>query len=65
MIDRLQKLLPGEIENLVRSGHIESYEKFNKFLSDGKFPLYNLSYQLFLDMVEFYAAPSFYFTNEI
>ena len=37
-LEELYTLLPNVVENLRNEGHLESYKKYCKLLSEGKFP---------------------------
>ena len=57
-LEELYTLLPNVVENLRNEGHLESYKKYCKLLSEGKFPYENICYLLFLDLIEWYSQDS-------
>lgn len=51
----INSLLPTVIEEIKRSGKIEEYVAFHRLVSVKKFPLNNIAYLLFLDVVRWFA----------
>jgi hypothetical protein len=58
MIDLLLKVL----KSLKVVGQKESFLKFMGLLASGTFPLHNICYLLFLDIVEWFSGTFFYST---
>ena len=48
-------MLPNVIESLKKAGKLDEYVQFNRLLSDGKFPMTNITFLLFLDIVRWYS----------
>jgi hypothetical protein len=53
-LETLTNLLPSVVETLKRKGKIETWIKFNKLLSTDSFPLENIAFLLFLDVVKWF-----------
>ena len=47
-------MLPNVIESLKKAGKLDEYVQLNRLLSDGKFPMTNTSFLLFLAIVRWY-----------
>ncbi|CAH1798622.1 unnamed protein product [Owenia fusiformis] len=58
MYDEINKLLPEVIANLAREGVLTSVYKFIKLVADGEFPIENMAFLCFLDVVEWYSHDS-------
>ena len=54
-IETLINLLPTVLENLRECGQVQSYMKFHELVAEGKMPLTNIAYLLFLDVVDWYS----------
>ncbi|KAK3086499.1 hypothetical protein FSP39_019282 [Pinctada imbricata] len=54
----LGSMLPKVIEALETEGQLETYLKFNRLLAAGDFPMTNICYLLFLDLVEWFSCPT-------
>ena len=51
----LSEMLPTVIQSLKGAGKMNEYIQFNRLLSDGKFPMTNIAFLLFLDIVRWYS----------
>jgi hypothetical protein len=49
-------LIPTVIDQLKRAGKLTEYISFHKLVNDGKFPLDNLAFLLFLDVVRWFGT---------
>ena len=49
-------LIPTVIDDLKRAGKLTEYISFHKLVGDGKFPLNNLAFLLFLDVVRWFGT---------
>ena len=54
----LTSLIPSVLENLAANNQRDTFLKFNKMLAEGTFPMSNIAYLLFLDIVEWYSTDS-------
>ena len=54
--DELNFLLPAVIRTLKSAGQLETYIKFNELLASNTLPSNNISYLLFLDLIEWFSA---------
>jgi hypothetical protein len=53
--NELISLIPDVIDELKRSGKLEDYLSFHRLVSVGKFPLDNIAYLLFMDVVRWFS----------
>ena len=54
-LQELTELLPSVVKSLKDCGKYEDYISFNQLISKGKFPLDNIAFLLFLDVVRWYS----------
>ena len=57
-IKELHNLIPGVLRNLKTENQVETYMKFNKMVAESTFPLTNIGYLLFLDIVNWFSNKS-------
>jgi hypothetical protein len=57
-IAEFQRLLPVVVTQLRDAGVIKPWLQFHKLVQDGTFPLNNIAFLLFLDVVRFYSCES-------
>ena len=53
-LDYIITLIPTVIENLRTHGKLDGYMKFHKLLAEDKFPVTNIAFLLFLDVVKWF-----------
>ena len=57
-LDELSQLLPSVLQSLERSNQKETFMKFARMVASGHFPLHNIAYLLFMDIVEWFSSES-------
>jgi hypothetical protein len=55
-VDDLSYLLPSVLDSLESAGQLETYMKFNQLLAEKTFPLDNICYLLFRDLVQWFSC---------
>ena len=55
-IEELNNLVPKVLENLKTEGQVETYIAFNRLVAENSFPLTNIPYLLFLDIVNWFST---------
>ena len=55
-LETVTRLIPKVLKNLKKAGREESFAKFIKLSSEDRFPLDNIAFLLFLDVVNFFSA---------
>ena len=58
LLDELSQLLPSVLQSLERSNQKETFMKFARMVASGHFPLHNIAYLLFMDIVEWFSSES-------
>ena len=56
--DKLHEIFPQVLRELKLKGQLEAWEKMMTLIKDGEFPFENISYLLFLDVVQFLSLPN-------
>ena len=56
--DRLIRNIPSVLQNLKESGNLKSFEKFCELIAKNEFPMQNIGFLLFLDIVDWYSNQS-------
>ena len=54
LLRQLERLLPCVVDALQNAGRLHEYLAFNRLLAEGRFPLDNIAFLLFLDVVRWY-----------
>ena len=57
-IQELIQLVPVVAEKLRQSGCLDTYSKWCHMMSEDRFPIENICFQLFLNVIEWYSAPN-------
>ena len=57
-IQELIQLMPVVAEKLRQCRYLDTYSKWCHMMSDDTFPVENICFRLFLDVVEWYSAPN-------
>lgn len=57
-LELLVKLMPAVVKSLKEHNQLSTYVKWCKLIKDGRFPLNNICYMLFLDLVEWFEKPN-------
>ena len=57
-ISYLVSLIPDVLANLATNNQKDTFIKFNKMVAEGTFPMTNIAYLLFLDIVEWFSTES-------
>jgi hypothetical protein len=55
-LDELKRRLPDVLANLQAEDQLETYLKFNSLVAANKFPVKNICYLLFMDLVEWFSC---------
>lgn len=55
---KLEELIPPVAEAMKLNGYLPVWIKFHELVSDNKFPMENISFRLFLDVVSFLSSQS-------
>ena len=53
LLSEMQTLMPSVIDNLNETGRTETFRKFVKMVNENRFPLKNIAWLLFLDVVDY------------
>jgi len=57
-VQRLQDLLPEAVSKLENSGNLATWITLHEMLADGTFPMDNIAFRLFMDVVRFLSLPT-------
>ena len=57
-VERLQDLLPEAVAKLENSGHLQTWITLHEMIADGTFPMDNIAFRLFMDVVRFLSLPT-------
>ena len=58
MLTEMTDLLPEALTNLAQHNKVEDMKRFMKHVAEGNFPMENIAYQLFNDMVKWFSSGS-------
>ena len=58
LLDELSQLLPAVLDALHNSNQKETFMKFARMVAGGQFPMNNIAYLLFMDVIEWFASDS-------
>ena len=58
LLDELSHLLPSVLDSLSNSNQKETFMKFARMVASGQFPMNNIAYLLFMDVVDWFSSDS-------
>ena len=57
-LEKLRNVLPKAAQRLKDQGHLSTWLQLHRLIADGSFPLNNICFRLFLDIVKLHCCPS-------